>query len=198
MSIVGDLVGGLFGTDDAADAQVEAAEKSAELQKQMYDQTRADLMPYMNFGKTMLPNVMEAMQPVNRTQALGEYFNSPEYALLSNQAANQNLAASEAMGGMGATSTSNALASIAPQLGTSYLNMLDQQRANNFNMAMGGANLGQSSAAQVGASGQNYAQGASQAFNAAGQAQAQGALAPMQTLMGLGSLGISAFGAGMF
>jgi len=158
MSIVGDLVGGLFGTDDAADAQVEAAEKSAELQKQMYDQTRADLMPYMNFGKTMLPNVMEAMQPVNRTQALGEYFNSPEYALLSNQAANQNLAASEAMGGMGATSTSNALASIAPQL----------------------------------------AQGASQAFNAAGQAQAQGALAPMQTLMGLGSLGISAFGAGMF
>lgn len=50
---LGGIVGGVLGgnsAEDAADAQAAAAGQSLKLQKDMYDQTRADLAPYRDVG----------------------------------------------------------------------------------------------------------------------------------------------------
>ena len=48
---VGGFIGDITGTNAAADAQVNAANQSAALQKQMFDQTQKNLNPYMNSVK---------------------------------------------------------------------------------------------------------------------------------------------------
>ncbi|MGL5566985.1 MAG: DNA transfer protein, partial [Plesiomonas sp.] len=97
-------------------------------------------------------------------------------------------------GGLGSTSTGNALASIAPQLGMSYLGQREAQQADLFNRLMAGAGMGLNAAAQQGQAGQNYVSQASNAFNQAGAAQAGGAMSGFNTLLGLGGTFIGAGG----
>lgn len=195
---VGSVFGGITGSDKAADAQKQAAQQSAAVQREQFQATRQDLLPFVQAGKTALPQLQATMAPIDRTQALSEYFRGPEYAMLQEQAARNQLAASEAMGGMGATSTSNRLGSIAPQLAMQYLGGLEASQMDQYNRAMGLANLGQSSAAQTGAAGQQYASGAAQALTQAGQARAMGAMAPWQTLSQIGGMALGGYLGGAF
>ena len=64
---------------------------------------------------------MNLLSPEGRNQFLNDYFNSAEFGTLSGQATNQQLAASEATGGLGSTSTQNQLGRIAPNLGLGAL-----------------------------------------------------------------------------
>lgn len=198
MSIVGDVVGSVLGTDKAADAQVQASQEQIALQKEMFDQTQANLAPFMEFGTGLLPALGGAMQPINRQAELSAYYDSPEFAMQSAQARNQQLAASEATGGLGATSTGNALASIAPQLGQNYLGMREAQQADLFNRLMGGVGIGQSSAAGIGQAGQQYASQASQALAQQGAAQAGAAMAPFQALTSIGGMALGGYLGGAF
>lgn len=185
---VGGFIGDITGTNDAADAQVNAANQAAALQKQIFNQTQENLKPYMNAGKAALPGLNALLDP---TQALKDFYGSEQYALMGSEAQNNLLAAQEAMGGMGNTSTGNSLKMIAPNLGQQYL-------ADSYNRHMGIANMGQNSAANLGSAAQNYATQAGNAYMQAGQAQAQGAMAPFQSAMGLAQLGIGGKMAGLF
>lgn len=52
-SVVGSVISGVLGSssnDKAIDAQTAAADKAAEVQKEMYDQTREDLAPFRTSG----------------------------------------------------------------------------------------------------------------------------------------------------
>ena len=198
MSFVGDVIGDITGTNKAADAQVNAANKSAALSKEQFEATQAGLAPFKDFGQSMIPGLMQNMRPIDNEQALSDYYNSGEYAMMSNQANNNLMANAEAMGGMGGSTNANNLMRIAPQMGMQHLGTLNSQRMDNFNMMNSMYGSGLNAAAQTGQAGQNYASQAGAAYQQAGQAQAQGAMAPFQTLMGLGSLGIGAYGAGMF
>lgn len=198
MSFVGDaigsVVGGITGSNKAADAQIDAANKSANLSQEQFQQIQQNLAPFLQFGTNQLQGLGGLMQPLNRQDELAQYYSSPEFAMQSRQARGQQLAASEATGGLGSTSTGNALASIAPQLGMGYLGQREAQQADMFNRVFAGAGMGLNAAAQQGQAGQNYASQASQAYSQAGAAQAGKATAGFNTLMGLGGMFVGAGG----
>lgn len=198
MSFVGDaigsVVGGITGSNKAAEAQKDAASQSAALSKEQFESIQKNLAPFLQFGTNQLQGLGGLMQPLNRQQELAQFYQSPEFALQSRQARGQQLAASEATGGLGSTSTGNALASIAPTLGMSYLGQREAQQADLFNRLMAGAGMGLNAASMTGQAGQNYVSQASNAFNQAGAAQAGGAISGFNTLMGLGGTFIGAGG----
>ncbi|MGL5293301.1 MAG: hypothetical protein ACRC9V_05990 [Aeromonas sp.] len=191
---IGDVVGGITGSNKAADAQIEAANKSSNLSQEQFQQIQQNLAPFLQFGTNQLQGLQGLMQPLDRQSELAQFYSSPEFALQSRQARGQQLAASEATGGLGSTSTGNALASIAPTLGMNYLGQREAQQADLFNRLMAGAGMGLNAAAQQGQAGQNYVSQASNAFNQAGAAQAGGAMSGFNTLMGLGGTFIGAGG----
>ena len=198
MSFVGDaiggVVGGITGSNKAADAQIDAANRGANLSQEQFQQIQQNLAPFLQFGTNQLQGLSGLMQPLNRQDELAQYYSSPEFAMQSRQARGQQLAASEATGGLGSTSTGNALASIAPQLGMGYLDQREAQQADMFNRLFAGAGMGLNAAAQQGQAGQNYVSQASNAFDQAGAAQAGRATAPFNTLMGLGGIFVGAGG----
>ena len=196
MSFVGDVIGDITGTNQAADAQTNAANQSAALSQEQFEATKADLAPFKNFGMSMIPQLANTLQPINNEQALSDYYGGGEYAMMSNQANNNLLANAEATGGLGGSTNANNLMRVAPQLGSQHLGILNAQRADNFNMLNSLYGSGLNAAAQTGQAGQNYASQAGAAYQQAGQAQAQGALAPFQTLMGLGEMAAGAYGGG--
>ena len=198
MSFVGDVIGDITGSNQAADAQTNAANQSAALSREQFEATQADLAPFKNFGLSMIPQLSNTLQPIDSEQALSDYYSGGEYAIMSNQANNNLLANAEATGGLGGSANANNLMRVAPQLGSQHLGILNAQRADNFNMLNSLYGSGLNAAAQTGQAGQNYASQAGAAYQQAGQAQAQGALAPFQTLTGLAGLGIGAYGAGIF
>ena len=194
MSFVGDIIGDITGTNKAAEAQTNAANQSAALSKEQFEAIQKNLAPFLQFGTNQLQGLQGVMQPLNRQQELAQFYQSPEFALQSRQARGQHLAAAEATGGLGSTSTGNALASIAPTLGMSYLGQREAQQADLFNRLMAGAGMGLNAASMQGTAGQNYVSQASNAFNQAGAAQAGGAISGFNTLMGLGGTFIGAGG----
>ncbi|MGL4757279.1 MAG: hypothetical protein ACRCXB_33420 [Aeromonadaceae bacterium] len=192
MSFVGDaigsVVGGITGSNKAADAQTNAANQSAALSKEQFEAIQKNLAPFLQFGTSQLQGLQGLMQPLDRQGELAQFYNSPEFALQSRQARGQQLAASEATGGLGSTSTGNALASIAPTLGMNYLGQREAQQADLFNRLMAGAGMGLNAASMQGQASQNYVSQASGAFGQAGAAQAGKATAPFNTLMQLGGM----------
>lgn len=179
------LAGSALSSKKSAKAQTQAADQSAELQREQFEAVQKNLAPFLEFGSSQLPALQGVMQPLNRQQELAQYYKSPEFSMLSRQARGQQLAASEATGGLGSSSTSNALAAIAPQLGMSYLGQREAQQADLFNRLMSGAGMGLNAASMTGQAGQNYASQASQAYQQAGAARAGAAMAPFNTGMGL-------------
>lgn len=194
MSFVGKTISKITGADKAAQAQTDAANQSAALSKEQFDAIQKNLAPFLQFGTNQLQGLQGLMQPLDRQGELAQFYSSPEFALQSRQARGQQLAASEATGGLGSTSTGNALASIAPTLGMSYLGQREAQQADLFNRLMAGAGMGLNAAAQQGQAGQNYVSQASNALNQAGAAQAGGAMSGFNTLMGLGGAFVGAGG----
>lgn len=196
MSFVGDaigsVVGGITGSNKAAKAQTNAANQSAALSKEQFEQIQQNLAPFLQFGASQLQGLGGLMQPLDRQGELAQFYNSPEFALQSRQARGQQLAASEATGGLGSTSTGNALASIAPTLGMNYLGQREAQQADLFNRLMAGAGMGLNAASMQGQASQNYVSQASSAFGQAGAAQAGKATAPFNTLMQLGGIAMGA------
>ena len=185
---LGGFIGDITGTNAAADADINASNQAAALQKQMFDQIQSNLNPFIDAGKAALPGLNALLDP---TQGLEDFYGSEQYALMGSEGQNNLLASQEATGGMGNTSTGNSLKMIAPNLGQQYL-------ADSYNRHMGIANMGQNSAANLGSAAQNYASQAGNAYMRAGQAQAQGLMAPFQSAMGLAQLGIGGKMAGLF
>lgn len=198
MSVVGDIIGSVTGTKQAAKSQANAANQAAGVSREQFEAMQAGLAPFTNFGMSMIPGLIQNMRPIDNEQALSDYYGSGEYAMMSNQANNNLMANAEATGGMGGSTNANNLMRIAPQMGMQHLGALNSQRMDNFNMMNSIYGSGLNAAAQTGQAGQNYASQAGAAYQQAGQAKAQGAMAPFQSMMGLASLGIGAYGAGMF
>jgi hypothetical protein len=189
LGLVGSIIGGNK-ADDAAQAQVGAADRNLQFQQDIYDQQKEAFDPFLQFGTGLLPQLGQAMNPIDREATLAEYYQSPEYQTQSRQARGQQLAASEATGGLGSTSTGNALASIAPTLGQNYLSQQYAQQMDQFNKLMQGAGMGMNAAGMQSSAAGALGSGASQAINQMGAAQAGGALAQGQAInQGLGAIG---------
>lgn len=177
-SAVAGVAGGLIEGDaigDASDTLQQSTNQQLGVMKDMYNQQMDSASPFAEFGTNMLPMLGEVMAPMDREAELNAYYQSPEYAMMNEQARNQQLAASEATGGLGSTSTSNSLGAIAPQLGQSHLNTVQGQQNDLFNKLLSGVNIGMQGVGMQNIAGQNYSIGASGVMgtNAANQAQSQ-------------------------
>ncbi|WOZ57830.1 hypothetical protein ZP9_00014 [Shewanella phage ZP9] len=179
----------------AAKKQQQSAQNELELQKQMFDEQKKLLEPFRQTGLDALNQLPGIAQPLDRNAELAAYYQSPEFMQMSDVARNQQLASAEATGGLGSTSTGNALASIAPQLGQSYLAQRTAQQSDLYNQLFGLANIGLSGAGSQSAAAGAFGSQAANIMNQSAAQQAQAQLANAQlwgnTIGSLGGLGFS-------
>lgn len=187
---IGKVVGGITGSTAAADAQTSAANSSNENAWRIYQDQKQTLAPFLSAGQSGLTGLQSiAGQPINRSSLLNQYYNSPEYAQMANQARYQQLAGAEATGGLGSTATANGLAAIAPQLGQNYLSTMTDQQNNMYNQLLGLSNVGLSAGGASNAAAGQYANSYAQNMGQIGAAQAGSATSGFNTLSSLGVAG---------
>lgn len=152
---VSSVIGGI-GARKAGKQQAKAQDEAMARQREGYNSAVDWLSPYQNAGEQSLEGLQAiAGQPIDRNSLLSDYFNSPEYSQLANQARYQSLQGAEATGGLGSTAAANSLASIAPTLGQNYLTSMTEQQQNMYGQLLNLANMGVNSANALG----NFATG---------------------------------------
>ncbi|EFI58752.1 MULTISPECIES: hypothetical protein [Comamonas] len=216
MSFVGDLIGDVFGgitganqaaegADKAANAQIQAAREANQLQKEMYDQNRADMAPWREAGMGTLSQLVAGLQPggdFNRSFTMNDFQADPGYAFrqsegqktIDNSAAARGSSLSgatlKALNRFGQDTASN-------EYQNSY-NRWNNDMANRFNRLSGVAGTGQTATQTIGNQGQQTAQTMGQNVTGAGNARASGYIAQGNTVGNtFGSLAGLAGGAGM-
>lgn len=193
MSFVGkalnSVVGGITGANKAADAQIGAAKDSNQMAWNIYQDQKKTNQPFLNAGLTGLTGLQGiAGKPIDRNASLDEYYASPEYQMLSDQARYQSLNAAEATGGLGSTATGNMLASIAPQLGQNYLSMLTDQQNNMYGQLLGLTNVGLSAAGANNAAAGDYSNAYGNNMQQIGASKAGKAQSGFNSLMQIGGV----------
>lgn len=181
----------------ASDAQVQAAELSVAEQRRQFDRVQELLNPFVEGGTEAfqgLRNLAGVGDAGAQAQAIQDIQQGPEF-LAALQAGEEGiLSNAAATGGLRGGNTQAALAQFRPQL---LSNAIGQQ----YQRLGGLAQIGQSSAAGVGAAGQNFANAASQQYGQIGASQAGAALAQGRAqAQGFGSIGRglgTVFGAGI-
>ncbi|OJB95797.1 DNA transfer protein [Yersinia ruckeri] len=138
------------GGDNGAGAQADATRQATELQRQMWQTNMDNLAPFTPMAQQYVSQLQGLSTLDGQNSALQGYYGSDQYKNLANQARYQQLASSEATGGLGSTATSNGLTTIAPQLGQGWLSGQMNNYQNLANIGLG-ALTGQANA------GQNYA-----------------------------------------
>ena len=197
MGFVGDIIGDITGSNKAAKAQEKAASNSLAMSERQFNEMKGLLSPYNQVGMSAIPSLMQSMQPFDADKAAADYLNSGRYAM-SEEALNRSLATQSEAAGVGGSAMANAMANSLPNLINQDVGIQYGQNTDRFNQAMGLVNLGQNSAAMTGNAGMNMASQAAQQYANMGQAQAMGAMAPLQTLTSLGTLGLGAYALGVF
>ncbi len=185
MGPVGALVGGIaggalsmFGASKGANAQTKAANKATQAQMNMYNTTRNDLLPFQRMGaqsgNMLMSRMDELTSPFEMTQAQLEQTPGYQFTLGEGLKATQNSYAAQGLGQSGAAMKG------AAQYATGLASTTFQQQLQNYlaqnmqqyNMLMGGAQLGESAAAQTGGFGTQTAQQVGNNLIGAGNAQA--------------------------
>ena len=178
------VIGGLLGSKSASSQQKAVTgglDQSTQLQREQFDYLKQILAPYQQAGTQALPALTGFInQPQqNFSFDYGAYFNSPEYAALSQQSQQAAMRNASATGGLRGGDTQVALASIAPQLAQqARLNAQNEfslnqgANLNRYNMLQGIAGLGTGATSQLGNAAQNFGQIAGQNAALAGQARA--------------------------
>jgi hypothetical protein len=188
---VGAIGGGLIaahGASSAAHDQEQAAQAGIDEQRREYDQTRTDLLPWLNAGHTALGGMLDllGLSGADKQQAaITGIQNSPEFASLNRVGEEAILQNASATGGLRG---GNVQRSLYNQRSDLLAQLIDQQYARLGGISGAGANTG----AQLGGFGQNSANAISQLLGNMGAARAGGALGSAQGL-GMALNGITGF-----
>ena len=187
----------VYGANKAASAQKKAANQASQIQKDQYEQTRADLAPYRDTGSNALSQYQSLLGlngQEKAQQALQGYTQSPYLSQLIKDTQAGVDASSAARGGLFSGATAQAIGNKTGQL---YLGDY-----NNYLSRIGGlVDTGQNAASQTGQFGANAAAGRSNAAMQAGNAQAGGWINAANGVNNALSQGASLYGAykgGMF
>lgn len=158
-AIIGSSVVGAGASLMGSSMQADATNKATDVQKQMYDQTRSDLMPYQQAGQVgnnlLTGNIRALTAPITMDQATLEKTPGYQFNLSQGLKSVQNSAAARGLGSSGAAL--KGAASYATGLADStYQNQFNNavtNQTNAYNRLMGLAQLGENAAAQTGAYG---------------------------------------------
>lgn len=191
----------------AANTQLEASREATKVQKDMYDQTRMDLMPYTDAGRVSLSQLMGQMGPngyFNQTYDGQDIYSDPSYQFRLNEGLDAVQSGAAAQGGLLSGATLKALQGygqdMASQEYQNAYNRFNADQTNRYNRLSNIVGLGQNAAAQQGNAGMQTAQAVANNTMSGANAQAAGTIASanakaqgQQALLGgLGNL------AGMF
>lgn len=179
------------GGDGGAGAQADATRYAADLQKEQWQTVMNNLAPFTPLAQQYVQQMQGLSSLQGQNDALNGYYNSSQYKGLADQARNQQLASAEATGNLGATTTQNSLATIAPQLGQAWL-------ANQMNNYQNLANVGLGALQGQANAGQAYANNAGQLSQQGAALAAANANRPSGLQSGIGgALGGAASGAAL-
>lgn len=177
---MGDIVGGLLGTSDQADAAQQAAQQQSEAygkgiqaQQQNFDYIKNLLAPFVNAGTsatTKLGDVVGLNGNDPQSAAIQSIQDSPWFSTLKSQGENSILQNASATGGLRGGNTELALSQFSPNL----LQQLVQQYISNLG---GISSQGLSAGNSVAGAGTNTANATSNLFGQQGQALASGTIA---------------------
>jgi len=165
------VIGGVVSSSAASKAgraQVQAADRSAEEQRAAREEMRTLLNPYVSAGTPALQAQMAALGlsgPEAQQAYVAEQEQSPIFQALARQQEEAILQNASATGGLRGGNVQGALAQFRPALLNQFL---EQQ----YGRLGGMTQLGQRSAAGVGAAGMDTATQIGQAYTQAGQARA--------------------------
>ncbi|MGQ6230668.1 DNA transfer protein [Serratia sp. IR-2025] len=142
------------GGDGGAGAQADAINRQTDLQREQWQTVMNNLAPFTPMAQQYVGQLQNLSTLNGQQSALNDYYNSGQFKDQANQARYQQLAASEASGGLGSTATSNGLAAIAPTLGQNWLTGQMNSAQNLANIGLGAlqgqANAGQTYANNMG------------------------------------------------
>ena len=187
MGIVGDLLGGRAerkAAKNAAGAQIDAANQANALEKQMYEQSRADQMPWLEQGKASLSQLAGLTKPdgeLMRTYSAADFQADPGYQFRLSEATK---GADRAMAARGLTNSGTALRELSrvnqgmasDEFQNSY-NRWMQQRQNQYNMLSGLADTGRVTSEQLASLGSDYSNQYGQNLGQAANARASSYIA---------------------
>ena len=163
-----DDITGVTAANKAAAAQKAAAQKGIAFQQGMFDQTQGNMQPYMDAGANSLQQqqaLSGALGPEAQQAAYDSVQNSAGFQSALNQGETSLLQNASATGGIRGGNTAGAMAQYAPQL----LNQAIDQR---YSQLGGLTQMGQASAAGIGAQGMNMANSVGGKLADMGQQQA--------------------------
>lgn len=191
MSFIGKAIGSLTGANqqakaaqNAANTQAAASREATQIQKDMYDQTRKDLMPYADAGKNSLSQLMGQMGPngyFNQTYTGQDIYDDPSYQFRLQQGQDSIQSGAAAQGGLLSGATQKALLNYgqnaaSQEYGNAY-NRFNADQTNQYNRLSNLVGLGQNAAAQQGNAGMQTAQAVAGNTMAGANAQAAGQIA---------------------
>lgn len=187
------------GSSNAAAAQESAAEKAQRLQKEMYEQQRADMAPWLKAGQRSLADLMQQTQSgsFNTSVDPAQLASDPGYQF---RMAEGQKALERSASARGMLNSGGALKSLARYsqgfASDEYQNAWNRNNAENtgrFNRLASLAGVGQTAAQTMGAMGGQYANNMGNLYGAVGNAQAAGAMGAANAFNGgmqsLGNLG---------
>lgn len=171
-AIIGSAVigaaGSAYASDQAADAQADAAREAGDIEREMFYQTRADYAPYREVGASAL-NRLGALYGVSQdgvsTPDYSEFYASPDYKFAYDEGLRATEQSIARRGLQGSGAERKALTRFGQGLAS-------QQLGNYKNSLAALAGIGQTSTSQLGALGANTAGNLAQGAMAAGEARA--------------------------
>lgn len=172
----------------AAKAQSESADQASQVQWDMYDQTRQDLSPYSDAGKSALSQLMEKMQDggyFTQNYTGQDLYDDPSYQFRLQQGLNGVQQGAAAQGGLLSGATQKALndyaQNSASQEYSNAYNRFTADQTNQYNRLSNIVGMGQNAAAQTGNAGLQTGQAVANNTMAAGNASAAGTVASANT-----------------
>ena len=191
MGFVGDFVGDITGSNkqvkaaqNAANIQAAAADKSSQIQKDMFEQVRGDLNPYRTAGSDALAQLMGKMQPngfFNQTYQGQDIYDDPSYQFRVNQGNNAIQGGAAAQGGLLSGATLKALQNYGQEAASqeyqNAYNRFNADQTNQYNRLSNLVGIGQNAAAQTGNAGTQTAQAIANNTMQGANSQAAGTIA---------------------
>lgn len=168
---------------NAANTQAAAADRASQVQWDMYDQTRADLMPYADAGRTALSQLMGEMGPdgyFSQTYTGQDIYSDPSYQFRLQQGQDAIQSSAAAKGSLLSGATLKALQGygqdMASQEYQNAYNRFNADQTNQYNRLSNLVGIGQNAAAQQGNYGAQTAQAVANNTMAGANAQAAGVI----------------------
>lgn len=183
--------GQIFGADQQADAISGASRRANELQRYMYDTSRADQAPWRDIGVAALGQLGSVYGLNGQPGNFDAFTQSPDYQWRLQQGQQSLEHSAAARGKLFSGSTQKAL--------TDYgQGAASQEFGNWFNRLSGLAGTGQAATNQIGQYGMNYANQAGQNYLNSGMAQASSYGNMANALSGFAGDAAYGYGRGMF